>query len=55
MAVTPQTNVTLHEFAERLKEAQTVALCGHVNPDGDCIGSQLALAWALKALGKGGI
>ena len=52
MAVTPQTNVTISEFAEYLKQAQSVAICGHVNPDGDCIGSQLALGWALKVLGK---
>ena len=52
MAVTPQTNVTISEFAEYLKQAQSVAICGHVNPDGDCIGSQLALGWALKTLSQ---
>lgn len=34
-----------------LKEAKTVALCGHRNPDGDCLGSVLALAQALQSLG----
>lgn len=28
-----------------------MALCGHKNPDGDCLGSILALAWALRAAG----
>ena len=31
--------------------AQTVALCGHKNPDGDCLGSILALTQVLKAKG----
>ena len=52
MAVTPQTNVTLQEFAEHLMEYDSFVLCGHVSPDGDCIGSQLALSHALRSLGK---
>jgi len=28
------------------------AICGHMRPDGDCIGSELALAYALKNIGK---
>lgn len=52
MAVTPQTNTTLAELASRLKEHDDFVLCGHVNPDGDCLGSQLALMHALHALGK---
>lgn len=36
---------------ELLKNAKTVALCGHKNPDGDCLGSILALACALRAAG----
>ncbi|HOX02066.1 MAG TPA: bifunctional oligoribonuclease/PAP phosphatase NrnA [Candidatus Paceibacterota bacterium] len=35
-----------------LKEARSVAIVGHVRPDGDCVGSQLALAEALAAQGK---
>lgn len=50
--VTPQTNVDLAGIAARMKEIDSFALCGHVNPDGDCLGSQLALAWALRSLGK---
>ena len=52
MATTPQTNVTLAEFAEALDRFESFALCGHVSPDGDCLGSQLALAHALRAKGK---
>lgn len=52
MAVTPQTNTTLEEIAEVLLKARTVAVCGHVSPDGDCLGSGLALAHVLRGLGK---
>ncbi len=50
--ITPQTNITLAEMAERLKAFSSFAICGHVNPDGDCLGSELALAHALKSQGK---
>lgn len=50
--ITPQTNITLDEIAEELKAYSSFAICGHVNPDGDCLGSELALAHALEALGK---
>ena len=32
--------------------ARTICVVGHVRPDGDCIGSQLGLAMALKNQGK---
>ena len=37
---------------EVLREARRVCVVGHLRPDGDCIGSQLALALALEAQGK---
>ncbi len=52
MSVTPQTNVTLAQFAQALTQYESFALCGHVSPDGDCLGSQLALAAALRLMGK---
>lgn len=52
MAVSPQTNCTLAEIADRLCELDDFVVCGHVSPDGDCLGSQLALAAALRRLGK---
>lgn len=52
MSVTPQTNVSLTEVAASLKSHDDFVICGHVSPDGDCIGSQLALAGILRRLGK---
>jgi phosphoesterase RecJ-like protein len=37
---------------EVIRENQTFCVVGHVRPDGDCIGSQLALAYALRNEGK---
>ncbi len=50
--ITPQTNTTLEQVACELEKYDSFAICGHVNPDGDCLGSELALAHALKAKGK---
>lgn len=36
---------------ELLDGAHRVAVCGHINPDGDCVGSALALTLALRARG----
>ena len=52
MAVTPQTNVSLEKIATILQDNDDFVICGHVSPDGDCIGSQLALWHALKSIGK---
>jgi phosphoesterase RecJ-like protein len=35
-----------------IRGSETVCVAGHVRPDGDCIGSQLALTLALKEAGK---
>ena len=40
------------EIARVLREHQTFAVLSHVRPDGDALGSQIALALALKQLGK---
>ena len=52
MTVTPQTNTTLAGIAEVLSKHESFVICGHVSPDGDCLGSQLALAAALESCGK---
>lgn len=52
VAVTSQTNADLAAIAEVLRGAESFAVCGHVGPDGDCLGSQLAVYHALRALGK---
>ena len=35
-----------------INKAQTIAILGHINPDGDCIGSQMGLYSALKLINK---
>ena len=52
MAQTPQSNCTLEQMASLLAERDDFVICGHVSPDGDCLGSQLALMCALRRLGK---
>jgi len=42
----------LARAAQALREAQQVVLCTHISPDPDGIGSELALAHALHAMGK---
>ena len=51
MTTTP-TNTTLGDIAAFLVDHDDYAIFGHVSPDGDCLGSQLALARALRCLGK---
>jgi phosphoesterase RecJ-like protein len=45
-------NNTPEEMVEVLRKAPKVALFSHVFPDGDCIGSMLALGLALEKMGK---
>ena len=52
MTTTPQTNTTFEEIAAILNEGDNFVICGHVGPDGDCLGSQLAMWHALRAMGK---
>jgi len=52
MTVTPQTNTTLEQIAEVIRAHDDFVLCGHVSPDGDCLGSQLVLWHTLRAMGK---
>ncbi len=40
------------EIGQILREHRRFAILGHVRPDGDALGSQLALALSLQALGK---
>lgn len=43
---------SLREIADLLKRHQQFVITGHINPDGDCMGSMLALGTALRRLGK---
>ena len=42
----------LDKIIRAVKGSSTFAIGGHMRPDGDCIGSQLAMGFALKNLGK---
>lgn len=44
--------ISLRELSSKLKSENTLALFCHIRPDGDSIGSALALSLALKNLGK---
>ncbi len=55
-APTPTTTTTnipaLQQIVDALHARQRFVISSHARPDGDSIGSQLALAYALRALGK---
>lgn len=42
----------IDRIIETIREHKTFCVVGHVRPDGDCVGSQLALAIALRNEGK---
>ena len=44
--------ITLTEAARRIKAANKILITAHIQPDGDAIGSTLALMQMLRALGK---
>lgn len=53
MPMTDQTyNHQMRKVAEALHKGDFFLVAGHVDPDFDCIGSLLALDWALRKLGK---
>ena len=45
-------NADAAQMAAALRNCASFAITGHVNPDGDCLGSALALAHALRQMGK---
>ena len=45
-------NTTARQMAAALAARESFVISGHVNPDGDCLGSALALAGVLRSLGK---
>ncbi|MEW6305696.1 MAG: bifunctional oligoribonuclease/PAP phosphatase NrnA [Verrucomicrobiota bacterium] len=47
----PQSRI-LRQIIDGIKASKTICVVGHIRPDGDCIGSQLGLALALKNAGK---
>src|SRR5438105_762151 len=46
------TSPELHDIVDAIKSRHRFVLSSHARPDGDSIGSQLALAYALRTLGK---
>ena len=46
------TTETLAEIGRLFDGASRILICGHERPDGDCLGSQVALSLALEAVGK---
>ena len=44
-------SATLQQIAQRIKQANGVVICTHMRPDGDALGSALALSRALTCLG----
>jgi hypothetical protein len=42
----------ISEILKVIDASQRIRICGHVRPDGDCIGSMAALDYFLKGLGK---
>jgi phosphoesterase RecJ-like protein len=47
-----QRSAVVPAIVDALSRHRTFCVVGHVRPDGDCIGSQLAVALALRDLGK---
>jgi phosphoesterase RecJ-like protein len=49
------TNPPIQDIAHAIRSRQRFVLSSHARPDGDSIGSQLAMVYALRALGKSAI
>jgi phosphoesterase RecJ-like protein len=52
MTTTATESDTLKRAAEEIRRRQRFVIASHVRPDGDAIGSQLAMAYALRAIGR---
>ncbi len=48
----PQLEPAQLRALDLIQRSRRFVLCGHVRPDGDCLGSQVAMARVLAALGK---
>lgn len=44
--------ISLEDVALKLSDASTIVITAHINPDGDAIGSSLAMKHALESMGK---
>jgi phosphoesterase RecJ-like protein len=52
MSTATTDSTTVVQVADAIRERRRFVLSSHVRPDGDAIGSQLAMAFALRHLGK---
>jgi len=52
MTTAPSSPAARQQTAAEIRQRRRFVLSSHVRPDGDAIGSQLAMAYALRALGK---
>jgi bifunctional oligoribonuclease and PAP phosphatase NrnA len=52
MSTTATESATRAQVAEEIRKRQRFVLSCHVRPDGDALGSELAMAYALRHLGK---
>lgn len=50
--MTPERRGSVEAVAEALERAQTIGVVGHVGPDGDALGSMIALSLAARSAGK---
>lgn len=50
--MTPERRGTVDAVAEALDAAQSIGVVGHVGPDGDALGSMIALSLAARSAGK---
>ena len=44
--------MTMNDIVQLIAESSSIALITHINPDGDAIGSTIALMHALDKMGK---
>jgi phosphoesterase RecJ-like protein len=44
--------INLTDLAVAINSSDNIMICGHIMPDGDCLGSVLALGLSLEAMGK---
>jgi phosphoesterase RecJ-like protein len=42
----------IDRILDKIAESQTICIAGHIRPDGDCVGSEVGLALALRKQGK---
>jgi thiol:disulfide interchange protein DsbA len=52
MTIPTRNAAELQQIVDAIHQRNRFVICSHSRPDGDAVGSQLAMAYALEALGK---